>query len=183
MLEILKTSTWVYILVALGIFFCLCSYSVRLAIHFISYKKQREISKKVISFSLVAVFLGYLGWGFWSIADPVKMGLDKVYTYSIGIPLTVLGFGLFFYSDIAKMGVTDKEALVTKGLYSKIRHPMYIGIILFHIGFPFIFDGFTSLISTIIWATFVLIWKKYEEKNLERKFGEEYVEYKKKTWF
>ncbi len=183
MLEIAEYTTVTYILVALCIIACFLSYSFRLAIHVITYKKQKEVSKKVLHTSLFSVFLGYFGWGYWCFADPIKMGINKIYAYSIGIPLTVLGFGLFFYSDIAKMGVTDRDALVTKGIYSKIRHPMYIGIILFHIGLPLTANGFTALISTVIWGVFIVIWKHFEEKNLERRFGEEYVEYKKKTWF
>jgi protein-S-isoprenylcysteine O-methyltransferase Ste14 len=40
-----------------------------------------------------------------------------------------------------KHGVGEEEALVTAGIYSKIRHPMYIGLILLHIGYPVIFKS------------------------------------------
>jgi protein-S-isoprenylcysteine O-methyltransferase Ste14 len=43
--------------------------------------------------------------------------------------------------------------------------------------------GFSAFVSTFIWIVFILVWKQYEEKNLERKYGERYREYKKKTWF
>ena len=68
-------------------------------------------------------------------------------------------------------------------MYSKIRHPMYIGIILFHIGYPLIFKSLVALLSSILWAAFIFAWKVFEERNLERQFGEKYIEYKKRTWF
>ncbi|MEE8591881.1 MAG: methyltransferase [Spirochaetia bacterium] len=55
--------------------------------------------------------------------------------------MTAVGFGLFLYSEMKKHGVGEEEALVTAGIYSKIRHPMYIGLILLHIGYPVIFKS------------------------------------------
>ena len=183
MLEFAEYDSSTYTLLAFCILACFLSYAFRLFIHVYTFKKQEQVPKKLVNFSLVFVFLGYMGWGVWCFADPVKLGLTRIYALSIGIPLTVLGFGLFFYSDIVKMGVKERDKLVTKGLYAKIRHPMYMGIVLFHIGFPIATNGFTALLSTIVWAGFIVVWKYYEEKNLELKFGEEYTEYKKKTWF
>ena len=44
------------------------------------------------------------------------------------------------------------KALVTTGIYSKIRHPIYIGLILLHVGYPFIFKSVAACLSTILWA-------------------------------
>ncbi len=119
----------------------------------------------------------------WSGVDPVKMNISSYISIPIGAILTITGFGLFIYSEIKKWGVDEKEELVSKGIYSKIRHPMYVGIILFHIGYPFMFKSFIACLSTILWAAFIFTWKYFEEKNLERQFGKQYIEYKKKTWF
>ena len=72
--------------------------------------------------------------------------------------------------------------LVTTGLYSRIRNPIYI------------FGGL-GIAGFMLWANqpwlliiFVLVpiqvWRsRVEARVLEEKFGAEYLEYKKKTWF
>ena len=60
---------------------------------------------------------------------------------------------------------------------------MYIGLVLLHIGFPFIFRSFTACISSILWAGIIAIWTYFEEKNLERRFRQQFIDYKHRTWF
>lgn len=62
----------------------------------------------------------------------------------IGAFLTVLGISLFLYSEAKKYGVEKSEKLVTTGIHSKIRHPMYIGMVLQHYGYPFAFKSFMA---------------------------------------
>ena len=45
----------------------------------------------------------------------------------VGSVLTVIGIGLFLYSEMKKHGVGDAKRLMRTGIYSKIRHPMYKG--------------------------------------------------------
>jgi protein-S-isoprenylcysteine O-methyltransferase Ste14 len=133
--------------------------------------------------SLVVVFLGYLGWGFWCGNDPVKMRISSSLSVPLGIGLAVIGFGLFAYAEMKKGSVGEEQELITTGIYAKLRHPMYLGIILFHIGLPLVFRSFVALVSTVLWAAVIFAWKGYEERNLVRQFGEKYIEYKKQTWF
>jgi len=67
--------------------------------------------------------------------------------------------------------------VVTTGLYSKMRHPQYLGMILSHIGITFLVSGVLSLLITplVIIENWILCWK--EEKELVREFDEEYKEY------
>jgi protein-S-isoprenylcysteine O-methyltransferase Ste14 len=169
------------ILMIAGAVLCLTSYSLRLAVHIFSYTRGRE----VVDFRLTAVltFLGYFGWGYWSGVDPVKMNIPASASIPAGGFLAAAGLGLFLYSELKKHGVGNREELVTSGIYSKIRHPMYFGLIGLHIGFPFIFRSFVACLSTVIWAGFIALWTHFEEKNLERRFGRRYIDYKKQTWF
>ena len=79
-------------------------------------------------------------------------------------------------------GLEDKGFLVKKGIYSKIRNPMYFGFIIWNIGFPVFMEKLFSLTSALLWTANILLWKVLEEKELEDKYPE-YLEYKKKTWF
>jgi protein-S-isoprenylcysteine O-methyltransferase Ste14 len=132
---------------------------------------------------LILTFFGYFGWGYWCGADPVKVNIPYSVSVPVGVVLAVIGFGLFLYSEMKKHGVGEEDALVTTGIYSKIRHPMYIGLVLLHFGFPFIFRSFVACLSTVLWAGLISIWKIFEEKNLEERFGQKYIDYKKQTWF
>jgi protein-S-isoprenylcysteine O-methyltransferase Ste14 len=180
-LAVEDTTTLTLVLIILGFTLCLLSYILRLATHIISYKKGGT----VISFRLLLVvtFLGYFGWGYWSGADPVKMNIPSSLSIPIGVILAAGGMGLFLYSELKKHGAGEVDKLVTTGIYSRIRHPMYIGLVLLHAGFPLIAKSFIACLSTILWAAIIAVWTHFEEKNLERRFGQIYIDYKKQTWF
>lgn len=173
-----------YVLLALiiaGAVLCLLSYTLRLAAHISIYRRgMAGLRSHVLS---IFTFLGYFGWGYWSSADPVKMNISTSVSVPIGVASAVIGLGLFLYTEIKKHGVGEADQLVTRGIYSKIRHPMYIGLVLLHFGFPFIFRSFVACLSTVLWAGFISIWTRFEEKNLEQRFGQKYIDYKKQTWF
>lgn len=71
--------------------------------------------------------------------------------------------------------------LITSGIYGHIRHPLYLGTLSLYL--PFIFWSF-SLLSIIPWLIAVAAYNKmanYEEQLLTKRFGKEYVEYKKRV--
>jgi protein-S-isoprenylcysteine O-methyltransferase Ste14 len=77
----------------------------------------------------------------------------------------------------------EAHKLVTTGLYSKIRNPIYIfgmvlitGMILI-LGRP---EGWFVLVAGIVGQT---IRARREARVLETAFGDEYREYRRKTWF
>lgn len=86
---------------------------------------------------------------------------------------------------VAEIGLEAAEThrstqIVTSGLYSRMRHPQYFGMILSHVGISFLVSGFYSLLITplVIFKNCLICWK--EEKELVREFGEKYLEYKNK---
>ena len=75
------------------------------------------------------------------------------------------------------------STLVTSGLYSRIRNPIYIFGSLFILGViiwtgrPWLLLGFAAIIPMQIYRS------RKESEALESKFGDEYREYKQSTWF
>ncbi|TRZ95076.1 MAG: isoprenylcysteine carboxylmethyltransferase family protein [Dehalococcoidia bacterium] len=73
--------------------------------------------------------------------------------------------------------------LITTGLYAFVRNPMLLGLFLLMLGLGVLF-GSLSLIfifTPLFILLNVLYLKAIEEKEMEKKFGEEYLEYKKKV--
>jgi len=73
--------------------------------------------------------------------------------------------------------------LVTGGLYSKIRHPIYVFGTL---AFLFVVLALQGWPAFIIWAIVILIQVarvRREERVLAETFGAEYTAYRSRTWF
>lgn len=110
-------------------------------------------------------------------------------SFSVSVRLAVFGF-LLFLSGIAIFVVAliqllRGKKLVTSGLYSVVRHPQYLGIILATLGLTLL-EKDVRLISPIAWTLLIVayVWLAYrEESNLQEKYGEEFQAYKKKVPF
>ncbi len=72
--------------------------------------------------------------------------------------------------------------LVTFGPYSYTRNPMYVGMVLLSLGTTVIFASPYFLILTLVLALMINYFSILpEELILEERFGQEYVEYKKRV--
>jgi protein-S-isoprenylcysteine O-methyltransferase Ste14 len=73
--------------------------------------------------------------------------------------------------------------LVTQGIYSKIRNPIYVFSALFIVG-VFLSLGYPyALLLLVIVIPAQIVRAGKEAKVLEARFGDEYREYRKGTWF
>lgn len=113
---------------------------------------------------------------------------------NVTIPLLHLAVFVPFFAVGAWLGIkgvnetTLKVAethravkIVTTGVYSIVRHPQYLGGLLAHIGFSFLWSGLYSLLSTPVVVAVVYLISRKEETELTKEFGQEYLNYKKKT--
>jgi protein-S-isoprenylcysteine O-methyltransferase Ste14 len=75
------------------------------------------------------------------------------------------------------------QALVTSGLYSRIRNPIYVFAALMVAGIFLFADG-PKLLWVLAGLVPLQIYRaRGEEKVLAAKFGDEYRAYKARTWF
>ena len=80
-------------------------------------------------------------------------------------------------------GRAEARALVTRGIYSRIRHPIYVFGSCLCAGL-FVFMGRPPLLLILIVSEPVqIIRARREERILEAAFGERYRAYKAGTWF
>lgn len=152
--------------------------------HYLEHKGHKVEESKVLHPLLsIAIFAGYSAWGFMMAWDPVDFSLPGWVALPLGLAIGMLGSAMLVISTIAKKGFGEIDHLVTTGIYSRIRHPMYLGLIMMHVGFPLAAGGLLTLISAVIWIPLILMWKRWEEQALEAKFGLQYSEYRKRTLF
>jgi protein-S-isoprenylcysteine O-methyltransferase Ste14 len=75
-----------------------------------------------------------------------------------------------------------QRRLVTGGLYAVCRHPIYAGWVLFILpGLGLLADSWLVLSTALVMYVLTRLYAPREEAGLEAQFGEEYVEYKRRT--
>lgn len=80
--------------------------------------------------------------------------------------------------------VPEDRKLIQSGIYKYVRHPMYLGLVLGLIGFQFIQPNAIGIATTVGMILTVLGCRiPQEEKELIKKFGQKYIDYKKHTIF
>lgn len=72
---------------------------------------------------------------------------------------------------------TEPKELVTAGIYSKVRHPGYLGLILIYFGFALVFGVAWMLIPAVVFTVLTYLTAVKEEEFLKERFGEEYEAY------
>ncbi|MFX1284222.1 MAG: methyltransferase family protein [Promethearchaeota archaeon] len=78
-------------------------------------------------------------------------------------------------------GVNQPSRLISDDVFAVVRHPMYFGTLVLYLGLIFLS---LSVISVIPWIITFILYNKiaiFEEKELERIFGNEYFEYQKEV--
>jgi len=76
------------------------------------------------------------------------------------------------------------QKLIIKGPYVMCRNPMILGDVIWLVGLSLILKSISFITISIFWFIGHLIYyKTIEEKELVARFGEEYVEYKKRVSF
>lgn len=110
----------------------------------------------------------------------------------IGILLAVMGLSLAIwtvYVQHKKARGTPAPFVPTKKLliekpYSYCRNPMALGVFIYYLGIAVFTRSYLALLAVFLFIVCLLLIIKFlEEKELEHRFGEEYLLYKKKTPF
>jgi protein-S-isoprenylcysteine O-methyltransferase Ste14 len=105
----------------------------------------------------------------------------------IGVAVAVAGlFGVIIarYTLGKSFSVRARAtALVTRGIYSRIRNPIYVSGILLFFGVFLMLGHPQMLLIFVILIPLQVVRARREAAVLEAEFGDEYREYRKRTWF
>ena len=88
------------------------------------------------------------------------------------------GFGLVSSS---RLQILEGQRLVTDGVYSHVRHPLYLGEISRNSGFTLILSSLYGFVVVLVGSLFLPFRIQIEERMLLEEFDREYKEYKRRT--
>jgi protein-S-isoprenylcysteine O-methyltransferase Ste14 len=148
-------------------------------IPFMSWKRLHRYFNLALG---VFVLLQLLGWS----VLPFSGGL---WIQLIGFALVVVGIGSAIaaryelginWANSYEYQVKPKQRLVTSGIYSLIRNPIYSGMTMAVFGAELVAQSYLLFIGVLLfWEAYQQ--SKLEEKILEAHFGKEYTAYKKRS--
>jgi len=161
---------------------CITTHLFRLIYEILKHKKAIKVSKISFVVMFINMLLLWISWFLLCSYDIFHFESGCILQYT-AISIVVAGIIIFIIALFTIKSLESYEGeLICKGIYSKIRHPMYLGFILWLIGPPLFFGAFFSFILSFLLIANVLCWRYLEEKELENRYPT-YKDYRKSTIF
>lgn len=99
-----------------------------------------------------------------------------------GVALNLLADAAFKKAHTTVKPFQKSSALITKGVFSISRHPMYLGLVLILLGLAVLMGSLSPLIVIIVFAVLMeQVFIRTEEKMLGNQFGPTWNAYKNKV--
>jgi len=149
--------------------------------------KERGVAKehpKSFLIQLVGFIIFFVIWILDSFIYMYSIVLANIIPFIIRIIffsiLLIVGCSLIFIAGhILFHKETSSSELIITGIFAHTRHPIYLGALIFYLSFIILTFSLISIIG-FIFEFIIYNWlANFEEKELEKVFKEEYVEYKK----
>ena len=136
--------------------------------------------------AFVVWLFAFLIPSFWNLQAPI---------YTLKTPTDVAGTSLFkagFLIRVAAQAtlkrnysgtlrIRDGHTLITHGIYSHVRHPVYTGVLLSAIAIPIYTTSLPGLLIALTGIPLFNYRIGNEEKMLIQEYGDQYTEYMKTT--
>lgn len=110
----------------------------------------------------------------------------------IGAFLVLVGFIYAVWSILSQVilangtpvPIMPTQKLLVVGPFKQCRNPMVFGTVMAYLGCSILAGSLLSVAAVILFAAFLVLYiKRIEEKELEARFGKEYLDYKQRTPF
>ncbi len=131
---------------------------------------------------IILFILFFVIWIADSFVLKISTITDEFISWYIRIPLAVII--LIISSCFARSGLKavfgekrEHPVIIREGVFSLVRHPIYLGAILLYLGLIVLT---LSILSVAFWIIIILFYyfiSRYEEKILMREFGDQYKQY------
>ncbi len=129
---------------------------------------------------VAAIRLG-VAWPGWKLPVPGNVGVPLAWVAGVVLAATVVNLALRGLG--APFGIALSRRLATDWLYARTRNPMVLATLIFLVALALrlrsaSFLAWSLLGATPAWISFLKI---YEERELEIRFGQSYLAYKRRT--
>jgi len=156
---------------------------------------SRKYGAKVPSWPSIIKSKDYTFYLIYFCSIPLLLnGIISILNDNYILPLVLLGFAFMltgmYINFIARRDLGKRwspladskkdQSLIKTGIYTKVRHPIYLSILVFWLGIALIGGNFFSLLYVLFLVALKARIRK-EESELITRFGEEYKEYIKGT--
>ena len=111
-------------------------------------------------------------------------GLDQRYVWPGGVPLAaqiaalavcVLGYALVvwataantFFSQIVRLQPERGHTVITGGPYQYVRHPAYVGAILYELAVPILLASWWAIIPSVLGVALLILRTELEDRTLQ----------------
>jgi protein-S-isoprenylcysteine O-methyltransferase Ste14 len=139
---------------------------------------------------IVGALVFFVLWALDSFVLRFSTSLSFLIPGYIRLPPAVALLILAFYMAWTGLNVVFKEVreppvVIDKGVFSWVRHPIYLSEIMLYVGLFLISPSLISLAVIVLVFFFLDFVAGYEEKKLEEKFGQSYRDYRRRVgkWF
>ncbi len=137
--------------------------------------------------ALIIWLILLMGASFQNLQRPLytmqsPMNVVGALIFIVGLIITVNAQMTLKLNYSSTLKIKEGHQLITHGIYKYVRHPVYTGTLLRTFAIP-IYT--TSLLGFLFALTGIPLFNYrigVEEKMLIKEFGDEYLEYSKKTW-
>ena len=108
---------------------------------------------------------------------PLQLGTTWLYS---GLPIYLFGMVFTIITGL-NFATSPKDKIITKGLYSASRNPMYIGMLLMQIGLGITCASWLYLLFTLVLMILLNINLSAEERYCLYRYGDDYRKYVNET--
>jgi protein-S-isoprenylcysteine O-methyltransferase Ste14 len=161
---------------------CILTHIIRSVYEILKHKNKVKADKLTFAIIFSNMMLLWISWFALCSFDKHTIQLPGYVSFA-GLAIAIAGLVLFLSGLLTIKSLESYEGdLMTRGIYSVIRHPMYLGFICWLVGFPVFYGGIYSFFMAVPFIANVLFWRSLEEKELVTRFPG-YPAYKKTTYF
>ena len=168
------------------VYFSLAFAFSELVLMFVKRSKDDSVKARNDRGSLIFLWLTITG-GF--VGGFILSNPPNQFWLGFGIPLiigglvirwiAILQLGSSFTVDVA---INKASTLKTDGIYERIRHPSYSGMLLVIVGFASAMNSIYSFLVLVVPVFVAVIYRvRIEESLLKKEFGDSYLKYSLET--
>ncbi|MDF1538736.1 MAG: NnrU family protein [Candidatus Thorarchaeota archaeon] len=141
--------------------------------------------------SIIGILLPFLAMWYWDwlyfLFDPSAIQpllfISGIILGALGGWVTVAATKVISVSTVADMRTDRMPELITDGIYSRMRHPLYLATILLLLALALIYPFPQIAVFSLSLGAYTMVGAYFEERKLILHYGDEYLEYRNRAGF